>query len=67
VLLFNLGVALEDSGRFGDALRSYDLCIEHAPEFADAHFNAARIHEELGDATKAIRHFNAYRNLHKGT
>ena len=66
VLLFNLGVALEDSGRFGEALRSYELCVEHDPAFADAHFNAARIHEELGDTTKAIRHFNAYRNLQKG-
>ena len=43
VLLFNLGVALEDSGRFGEALRSYELCIAHAPDFADAHFTGATL------------------------
>jgi hypothetical protein len=31
--------------------------------FADAHFNAARLHEQLGHAREAIRHFNAYRRL----
>ncbi|WP_250537060.1 tetratricopeptide repeat protein [Caballeronia sp. AZ10_KS36] len=67
VLLFNIGVALEDSGRFREALLSYERCIEHAPDFADAHFNAARIHEELGEATKAIRHFNAYRLLQRNS
>jgi len=65
VLLFNIGVALEDSGRFREALQSYEACIEHAPDFADAHFNAARIYEELGEATTAIRHFNTYRVIMK--
>jgi DNA-binding transcriptional MerR regulator len=65
VLLFNIGVALEDSGRFREALQFYERCIEQDPEFADAHFNAARIHEELGEATLAIRHFNQFRRLQK--
>ncbi|GGD95025.1 tetratricopeptide repeat protein [Caballeronia grimmiae] len=67
VLLFNIGVALEDSGHFREALQSYEACIQNAPDFADAHFNAARIHEELGEATKAIRHFNAYRLLQRNS
>ncbi len=65
VLLFNIGVALEDSGRFREALQSYERCIEHDPDFADAHFNAARIYEELGEATLAIRHFNQFPRLEK--
>ncbi|MEZ2354693.1 tetratricopeptide repeat protein [Caballeronia sp. RCC_10] len=63
VLLFNIGVALEDSRRSHEALRSYELCIEHAPDFADAHFNAARIYEELGEQKSAIRHLNQFRRL----
>ncbi|MEZ2354922.1 hypothetical protein [Caballeronia sp. RCC_10] len=50
-LQFNVAVALEDSGRFREALRSYELCIERAPEFTDADFNAPRIHEELDETT----------------
>ncbi|CAL8481089.1 tetratricopeptide repeat protein [Caballeronia sp. S22] len=65
VLLFNSGVALEDAGRFREALQFYERCIEHDPDFADAHFNAARIHEELGEAIMAIRHFNQFRRLQK--
>jgi NTP pyrophosphatase (non-canonical NTP hydrolase) len=44
---------------------SYQACIALSDDFADAHFNAARIHEELGEATRAIRHFNRYRTLQK--
>jgi hypothetical protein len=36
-----------------------------APRFADAHFNAARLHEQLGHATKAIRHYSEYRRLQR--
>ena len=60
---FNLAVALEDDGLQAEALASYGHCIELAPEFADAHFNAARLYETLGDDMRAIRHFNAYRKL----
>jgi tetratricopeptide (TPR) repeat protein len=64
-LLFNIGVALKDAGRFREALRSYELCVEHAPDFADAHFNAARVYEKLGEQAGAIRHFNSFRKLQK--
>ncbi|MGT2495151.1 tetratricopeptide repeat protein [Cupriavidus basilensis] len=60
---FNLAVALEDDGLQAEALASYGACIELAPEFADAHFNAARLYAEAGDDMRAIRHFNAYRKL----
>ena len=60
---FNLGVALEDAGASREALDSYHACIELAPDFADAHYNAARLHEALGDPHRAIRHYNQYRKL----
>ncbi|MGE8450329.1 MAG: tetratricopeptide repeat protein [Pseudomonadales bacterium] len=43
VLHFNLAVALEDLDQSREALSSYERCIALAPDFADAHFNAARI------------------------
>jgi hypothetical protein len=46
-----------------EALSSYERCITLAPDFADAHFNAARIYATLGNGMRAIRHFNAYRRL----
>jgi tetratricopeptide (TPR) repeat protein len=58
-------VALEDSGRLEQALIAYRRSIELKHGFADAHFNAARIHEELGQQTQAIRHYNAYRTLNR--
>jgi tetratricopeptide (TPR) repeat protein len=65
LLHYNLGVALEDAGDTHAALLAYHRCVEEAPDFADAHFNAARLHELLGDTVRAIRHFNNYRVLHK--
>jgi tetratricopeptide (TPR) repeat protein len=62
-ILFNLAIALEDRGRPADALRRYAQCLVLDPGFADAHFNAARLHEQLGHTREAIRHFNAYRRL----
>jgi predicted TPR repeat methyltransferase len=46
-------------------LAAYAECIALAPDFADAHFNAARLHEERGDPKTAIRHFNQYRKLNR--
>lgn len=65
LLHFNLAVALEDLGRYADALASYDRCIALSPGLADAHFNAARLHQVLGDSQRAIRHFNQYRRLER--
>lgn len=63
LLLFNKAVALEDLGRVFDALATYEQCIAQQPLDADAHFNAARLHQQLGQPQQALRHFNAYRRL----
>ena len=63
LLYFNLAVALEDARRFDEALASYERCIQLQPGFADAHYNAARLHEQMGHATRAIRHYSEYRRL----
>mgnify|MGYP001060917552 FL=1 len=65
LLYFNRAVALEDLKRFGEALESYDLALQLDPELADAHFNAGRLHDELGHQQRAIRHYSAYRRLSK--
>jgi Tetratricopeptide repeat/MerR HTH family regulatory protein len=65
LLHFNLAVALEDDGQYWDALAAYDACIARAAHFADAHFNAARLHQQLGNVRGAIRHFNQFRKLER--
>jgi len=65
LLHYNLGVVLEDSDRPRDALASYDAAIALEPGLADAHFNAARLHELLGDSQSAIRHYSQYRRLER--
>lgn len=63
VLLFNLGVALEDLGETGEALAAYDAAIAQDADLADAHFNAGALRQRLGDRQRALRHLNAYRRL----
>jgi tetratricopeptide (TPR) repeat protein len=63
LLHFNRAIALEDDGRPFDALEAYAACLKLDPAFADAHYNAARLHEQLGQAMQALRHFSAYRRL----
>ena len=62
-LLFNRAVVLEDLQRIEDAVKSYQRCIDLDPAFADAHWNLARLHEQRGVRTLALRHFSAYRRL----
>ncbi|UIF89755.1 tetratricopeptide repeat protein [Cupriavidus sp. UYPR2.512] len=63
LIRFNLAVALEDSGHVERALAEYHACIALAPDFADAHYNAARLHEAIGDHQRAIRHFHQYKRF----
>ena len=63
LLYFNRGIALEDRNRLAEALASYQRCLELDPDFADAHYNAARLYEKSGQAQKAVRHYSAYRRL----
>lgn len=62
-LHFNRAIALEDQQREREALSSYRRCVVLDPEFADAHYNAARLCEKLGDRQGALRHYSAYRRL----
>ncbi|MEP7247165.1 MAG: tetratricopeptide repeat protein [Gammaproteobacteria bacterium] len=63
VLMFNLGVLLEDLGRTGPALEAYQVAIGEDPMLADCHYNLARIYESLGKPQHAIRHLGQYRRL----
>ncbi len=58
---FNAGVALEDLGRFDDALRSYEAALSLDPALVDAHFNAALLCESTGDRSGTLRHMAGYR------
>ncbi len=63
LLLFNLGVLLEDLGRADEAIEAYQGAIEEDPTLADGHYNLARLYESLGKPQHAIRHLGQYRRL----
>lgn len=63
LLLFNLGVALEDMGEKEAALEAYHGAISEDPNFADCHYNLARLYESAGKTQHAIRHLGQYRRL----
>ena len=63
ILHFNLAIVLEDLQQIAAALQSYEAAIEQDQAFADAHYNAARLHRTLGHRKQAIRHFSEYRRL----
>lgn len=64
-LLFNLGVLLEDTSRGEEAIDAYLQAVTLDPDFADAHFNLARLYESVGKPQHAIRHLGVYRRLLK--
>jgi len=63
LLSFNHAVLLEDLGREPDAIRAYRGALALDPEFADAHFNLARLYERAQDAKSSLRHLLAYRRV----
>ena len=65
LLLFNLGVLLEDLGRQEDAVAAYERALGIDAAFADCHYNLALLYEVLGKPQKAIRHMAQYRRLTK--
>jgi tetratricopeptide (TPR) repeat protein len=67
VLHYNRAIALEDEGHPWDALRAYERSLAVQPGQSDAHFNAARLAEQLGETQQALRHLNAYRRLSRST
>ena len=65
VLLYNLGVLLQDLERKSDALAIYERALGADPAFADCHYNIALLYEALGKPRDAIRHMAQYRRLQK--
>ena len=65
LLHFNLGVVCEELERFDDALLAYQIALQLDASLADAHFNAAHLHELRGEARDALRHMSAYRRLRR--
>ena len=65
LLHFNRGVALDHLERLAAAAASYERALSLDPTLADAHYNLARVREELGDPRAALQHFSAYRRLQR--
>jgi len=63
LLLFNLGVLLEDMGQKDAAVEAYCAALEADPTLADAHYNLALLYESVKKPKEAIRHMAQYRRL----
>jgi tetratricopeptide (TPR) repeat protein len=63
VLLYNLGVLLDEQDRATEALAAYEAAVASDPDFADAHYNLGLLYESVGRAQDAIRHMARYRVL----
>ncbi|MGH7444920.1 MAG: tetratricopeptide repeat protein [Longimicrobiales bacterium] len=64
---YNLGIVLEDRRCAREAVAAYRVALEADPGMADAHYNLARLYEQLGDETAALRHLKSYRSLTQGS
>ena len=67
ILLYNLGVLLEDMERQTDALAAYERSLGVDPMFAVCNYNVALLYEALAKPREAIRHMAEYRRLQKKT
>jgi tetratricopeptide (TPR) repeat protein len=63
LLLFNLGVLLEDMERGPEAIEAYRAALDSDPTLADAHYNLALLYERLKQPKEALRHMAQYRRL----
>ena len=63
VLLYNLGVVLEEMDRKNDAMEAYEAALRGNPRLADCHYNLALLCEKLEKPKEAIRHMSRYRAL----
>ncbi len=64
-LLNNLGNALQEMGRFEEALICYDKASTISPDYAEAHWNAAVVRLTLGDLSSGWREAE-WRWKHRG-
>ena len=62
-IAFNLAVVLEDLKREPDAIIAYREALALDPQFADAHFNLARLYERAKNPKASLRHLLAYRRM----
>jgi tetratricopeptide (TPR) repeat protein len=62
-IAFNLAVVLEDLHREPDAIAAYREALALDPQFADAHFNLARLYERAKNPKASLRHLLAYRRM----
>jgi tetratricopeptide (TPR) repeat protein len=62
-IAFNLAVVLEDLEREPEAISAYREALALDPQFADAHFNLARLYERAKDPKASLRHLLAYRRM----
>ena len=60
LLLFNLGVLLDDRGRKSDAIQTYEAALRVDPALADCHYNLAPLYE---DVNKPKRRFATWRSI----
>lgn len=65
LLNYNFGVACEECERFGEALTAYTQALAIDATLADAHYNAAQLHDSMGNRRDALRHMSAYRRLQR--
>ena len=63
LLLFNLGVLLDDLNRRTAAIEAYSAALRLDPTMADAHYNIALLYQKTGKAQEAIRHLAQYKRL----
>jgi len=63
VLLYNLGVLLDDQHRVHDAVVAYEAAVTSDPGLADGHYNLALLYERLSKPKEALRHMARYRSL----
>ena len=63
LLLYNLGVLLEDLERKAEAAQCYEAALQLDPRMADCLYNLALLCEQLGRPQEAIRHMARYRKL----
>ncbi|MBI2315754.1 MAG: tetratricopeptide repeat protein [Betaproteobacteria bacterium] len=63
VLLYNLGVLLDDMKRREEAMEVYKAALRGDPAMADCHYNLALLCEQLKRPKEAIRYMAQYRRL----